>query len=514
MRYIYKSKPYAHQEKAFELSAEKECFAFLMEQGTGKTKPTIDTAAYLFETGKIDAVVIAAPNGVHRKWFVEDFPLSMPDRIPVQVCVWKAQSAPILRQFEALVSIPLSTRCLRVFMVNIETLSTRNGEAMIKRFLDAYRCLFVIDESGRIKNPGTKRTDAVVDLGGYASYRRILNGLPVSKSPFDLFSQFQFLDPSILGKSYIAFKARHADFYPPSSGIIKSLLAKNPVVQKVLAANPNANVSRWAPQIVITDAAGNPKYKNLDRLKAQIAPYSFRVTKKECLDLPDKVYTTRFFEMTQKQRAIYDDIDEKLRAEINDELYIVKHQLTKKLRLQQITSGFMGTEPDVEPVTICVTPEENPRLMLLKDTLKDLDGSVIIWARFRKEIEWIKAMLGDDCVTYYGGTDPRDKAANLDAFKSGRVKYLAGTAASGGIGHNFTIAHECVYYSNTFDYDQRAQSEDRQHRIGQTHKVTYYDLQAEMSVDQDIVASLRAKQDLGDYMMGKSSVNFASILLS
>ena len=511
MDYVYKSKPYEHQDKVFRLSADKECFAFLMEQGTGKTKPTIDTAAYLYETNKIDGLVIAAPNGVHRKWFVEDFPLSMPDRIPVKVCVWKAQSAPVLRNFESLLMIPRSTKCLRVFMINIEALSTKKGVELVKRFLTTYRCLFVIDESGRIKNPGTNRTDAVVQLGALAPYRRILNGLPVSKSPFDLFSQFQFLDPKILGPSFFAFKARHAEFYPPNSGIIKAILAKNPKVQQILAKNPNANVTRFAPQIVVTDALGRPKYKQLERLKDQIAPYSFRVTKAQCLDLPEKVYTTRFFEMTDKQRAIYEDVEENSRATIDDDLYFIQHQLTKKLRLQQITSGFMGTEPNEEPKEICVAPEENPRLMLLKDTLEDLYGSVIIWARFRKEIEWIARMLGEDCVTYYGGTDTKDKPVNLEKFKSGDCRYLVGTAASGGIGHNFTIANYCVYYSNTFDYEQRAQSEDRQHRIGQTNKVTYFDLQAENSVDQDIVASLRAKQDLGDYMMGKKA-DYATVL--
>lgn len=511
MQYVYKSSPYAHQKQVFELSAERSFFAFLMEQGTGKTKPAIDTAAYLYESGEIEGFVIAAPNGVHTKWLREDFPLSMPDRITVSAVAWKAQSAPIIRKFDALLSV--KDKRLKVFLINIEALSTKTGVSLVERFLTTFDSLFVLDESGYVKNPESKRTQAAVNLGAHAPYRRILNGLPVSKSPFDLFAQFQFLDPAILGPSFIAFKSRHADFYPPNSALIKAIVMKNPVAARMLQADPNANIARFAPKIVITDAAGNPKYKNLDRLKAQIAPHSFRVTKKECLDLPDKVYTTRFFEMTPKQRAIYDSVDQNLRAEINDELYIIKHRLTVSLRLQQITSGFMGTEPDTEPVNICLTPEDNPRLMLLKQTLDELgDDSVIIWARFKKEIEWICRMLGDKAVAYYGDIDSATKQANLDEFKSGRKQYLVGTAASGGIGHNFTIAHYCIYYSNTFDYSQRAQSEDRQHRIGQAYKVTYFDLQADDSIDQDVVSSLRSKQDLGNYMMGRKQEHFASAL--
>lgn len=513
MQYVHKSKPFAHQAEVFELSAEAEYFAFLMEQGTGKTKPTIDTAAYLYERGLIEAFCIAAPNGVHRKWLIEDFPLSMPDRIEVSACVWKSSSVPVMRQYEKLLAIPKSVKRLRVFMVNIEALSSKKGCELVRRFLQTYRTFFTIDESGRIKNPDSQRTEAAVQLGEYAPYRRILNGLPVSKSPFDLFSQFQFLSPSILGPSYLAFKTRHADFYPPSSGLIQSIIKNNPKVQKILAANPNANVNWAAPKIVIVGADGKPKYKNLDRLKAQIAPYSYRKTKEECFDLPPKIYVPRFFEMGREQRAIYDSVDQNLRAEINGDLYIVKHKLTKQLRLQQITSGFMGNEPDQEPVNICVAPEDNPRLMCLKDTMKDLDGSVIIWARFKKEIEWILNLLGDDCVPYYGDVHYKDKERHLEDFKAGRKRYLAGTAASGGIGHNFTIARFCIYYSNTFDYEQRAQSEDRQHRYGQEFKVTYFDFQAEDSVDQDIAQSLINKQDLGDYMMGRKRVDFSSLLL-
>lgn len=502
-QYVFKSKPFEHQESVFETSAEREYYAFLMEQGTGKTKPTIDTGAYLYESGKIDGMIVAAPNGVHRKWLIEDIPLSLPDRIPFRAVVWKAQSAPIKRAFDNLL---LAENCFRIFLINTEALSHKSGADLVKAFLKKYRTYFAIDESGRIKNPGSQRTDEIVNLGGLAKYRRILNGLPVSKSPFDLYAQFQFLDPAILGTSFVAFKSRYGEFHQINKGpdgkyvdgLIQSIMSKNPRIRR-------------APMIEQTDAHGNKKYKNLEKLKLIIAPHSFRITKEECFDLPPKIYESRYFKMTADQRRIYDSIDQDLRAEINGEMHIIDHALTKQLRLQQITSGFMGTG-ESEPVAVCIDDTENPRLQLLKDTLQDIDGSVNIWCRFKEEVRKIKAMLGDKAVTYYGETTDPD--ANLRLFKSGQVPYMVGTASKGGIGHNFTVAATAIYYSNTFDYEHRAQSEDRNHRYGidtsKVQRVLYIDLQAEESVDQDIVASMKMKKDLGDYMMGKRTTLVAA----
>lgn len=496
MLFPSKTLPFAHQQEAFELSADREAFAFLMEQGTGKSLPTAATVAYLYMTGKINGWVLAAPNGLHRKWMIEDIPMSLPDNIPRKIVCWQNSSAPVLRAFNRM--IDSDDKVLNIFLINVEALSTVKGEELVKRFLQAHVGIFTIDESGRIKNPESKRTEKIVNLGAVADYRRILNGLPVSKSPFDLFSQFQFLDPRILGTSYFAFKNRHATFYEKDHPFIKNLMAK----QARLTGRPSNRV----PQIVAEDAQGNKLYKQLEKLKTQIAPYSYRKTKDECFDLPPKVYDTRFFQMTAKQRSHYDDVKENQRTVLDSELIIIQHKLSVQLRLQQITSGFMGITGEIEPRTICVAPEDNPRLMLLVDTLEDLDGSVIIWARFKPEVAMIKKVLGEKAVTWYGDTSATDKPENERAFKAGEVPYMIATASSGGIGRNWQIAGTSIYYSNSFDFEHRAQSEDRNHRYGVAEgreKVLYIDLQAEDSVDQDIVASLRQKKDLGEYMMNK-----------
>ena len=67
MHYKYKSKPFAHQKKALEMSWDKEVFAYFMEMGTGKSKVLIDNIAMLYNAGKINGALIVAPKGVYKR---------------------------------------------------------------------------------------------------------------------------------------------------------------------------------------------------------------------------------------------------------------------------------------------------------------------------------------------------------------------------------------------------------------------------------------------------------------
>ena len=74
MHYKYKSKPFAHQKKALEMSWDKEVFAYFMEMGTGKSKVLIDNIAMLYNAGKINGALIVAPKGVYKNWFDQEIP--------------------------------------------------------------------------------------------------------------------------------------------------------------------------------------------------------------------------------------------------------------------------------------------------------------------------------------------------------------------------------------------------------------------------------------------------------
>lgn len=483
--YVFKTQPFPHQEECFNRSKDMEVFAILFEQGAGKSKVIVDTAAYLYGLGRIEALVVVAPNGVHKKWLREDFPFSFPDYCEFRGAAYEAGSKKALQACENLYRQGSE---LRVLCVNVEAFSHKSGVEFLKRFLQTFDCMLVVDESSRIKNPDAVRTKNLCKLGDLAKYKRILTGTPVTNSPFDYYSQFMFLDRDIFGCSFFTFKAEYAEMLSADDRLMQAIMRKSG--------------ARFAPQVVAKDfITGKPMYRNLDKLKEIISPFSMRVTKDEAnLHLPPKIYQKRYCKLAKDQRALYDALVEDQKAEFGDSTLTVLHKMTLTLRRQQITSGFFPTD-DRTVKQLFEKPEDNPRIQCLLDTIEDLDGPIIIWCRFQEEIRQICKVLGDQAVAYYGEVDGKTRQENMEAFKRGEKRFFVGNAVVGGIGLNLTISAAVIYYSNTFSYEDRKQSEDRVHRIGQEKdSVLYVDIQAEETVDEEIVSALLSKEDLATFM--------------
>jgi hypothetical protein len=173
----FKTKPYDHQLEAFNLSSELESFALLMEQGTGKTKVIIDTAAHLFGLGRIDAVLVVAPNGVHRNWIHNELPVHHPDWAPHIATYWSSMPTKAERKALENLSDPKFVG-LRWLSLNVEAFSSEKGRKMAENWLRTHKVLFVVDESSRIKTPTAQRTKNILKLAKLAPYRRIMTGTP------------------------------------------------------------------------------------------------------------------------------------------------------------------------------------------------------------------------------------------------------------------------------------------------------------------------------------------------
>jgi hypothetical protein len=360
---------------------------------------------------------------------------------------------------------------------------------MAESWLRTHKVMFVVDESSRIKTPTAARTKNLLKLAQLAPYRRIMTGTPVTQAPTDVFSQFLFLDEHILRtSSFFAFKAEYSELLPPGHGLMRHITARTN--------------SRFTPQVVALDKQGRPIWKNLDKLQALIAPHSYRKLKVECLDLPPKVYQRIYHELDPKQETAYKLIKEKLRAELDNGEMKVLTKLESILRLQQVVGGHQ-----VDGTSFFENPEKNPRIRCLMDTLEDIQGGVIIWARFVAEIKEIEAVLKstygeDSTVTYFGEVSNQDRVLAVDRFQSKEARFFVGQPHSGGIGLTLTAATTVIYYSNDYSLETRLQSEDRAHRIGQAQTVTYLDVEALGTVDKAIVSALRNKQDIASLVTG------------
>ena len=471
MHYKFKSKPFAHQLKALEMSWDKKVFAYFMEMGTGKSKVLIDNIAMLYDKGKINGGLIIAPKGVYKTWMDEQIPDHLPDHIEKEVVLWESNGGK--KKQEELNKLFKSSDDLHILIMNVEALSTKNGKTFAAKFLSCHECMMAVDESTTIKNPGAIRTKTILDLGANVKYKRILTGSPVTKSPLDLFTQCYFLDPWLLEqRSYYSFKTRYA--------ITKQI-----------------NVSGRRVEIV----AG---YRNLPELSNQLKPFSFRCLKDDCLDLPEKTYMKRIIQLTPEQQKVYDQMKKMALAELNGKLTTTATVITQLMRLQQITAGhFKSDDGSVQKI-------KNNRLNELLDVLSEMEGKAVIWAHWRHDIEIIvealKKEYGDNSVvTYFGdtSTDDRQKAIRSIQDKDSPVRFIVGTPQTGGYGITLTGASTMIYYSNGYDLEKRQQSEARIDRIGQVRNMTYIDIIAEKTIDEKIVTALRNKVNIASQVMGE-----------
>lgn len=513
MIYNFKMKPFKHQLDYFRRFKDAKTAAILAEMGTGKTKMLIDNICYLYDQGKIDSALVIAPKGVYRNWTDKELPEHMANHVDWLSAAW--DSTPKKEDKLKLEKIMEFSERMRVFVMNVEALSTKSGVIAAQKFLQTTRStMMVVDESTCIKNPSSMRTKAITKIARrYTQYRRIMSGEPAANSPLNLYAQFDFLDPEILGYStFTSFRRQFAV-----------------VVQRTTSNNMKYD------QVV--------GHQNIDHLHALISPHSFIVKKSDCLDLPEKIYQTIDVEMGPMQKRAYaqmrdlaiiclgsltqvEDSSPSMEDMLNGDSFNALQEMdvekpsiasfgptvtatmviTQLLRLHQVSCGFMTTDSDETTAATTVEfDERNDRMETMVETLKSHEGKAIIWATYRHSIRSIvkrlKAEFGDDStVHFYGETSTDDRAYAKKVFQDPEspVRFFVGNPSTAGYGITLTQADLVIYYANSYDLEKRGQSEDRAHRIGQKKNVLYIDLVARGTVDEKILKTLKAKKQLSD----------------
>lgn len=485
--YEYKTKPYDHQRQGFLLSRDMENFAFLCEMGTGKSKMLIDTAAYLYSKKKINCLLIIAPNGVHRNWTSIEIPAHMPDWCKTSMDFYSAKHGK--RRMAKFWQSYSQDGVLTIVAFNIEAFTSNRAKEAIEKIIAEKVCLIVLDESTTIKNPSAVRTKFINKLVKPHPYKRIANGAPITKGIQDLYSQFGFLSNNIIGyDSFTAFKKQYCE----------------EVSVPIDYSDPN---SKTYKKIV--------DYKNIDELIEKIDPYSFRVTKKDCLDLPDKIYKLWPVELTEIQKRAYIELKNEYITKIESDIIEAEISLVRIMRLQQIICGwYPGEDGELKPI-----PGGNPRMEALEAICKEVEENgekAIIWARFKNDIYEIEKLLGDKAVSYHGDINEEDRETAKEHFQQDdSILYMIGmlSSNSGAVrGHTLTAASVTIYYSNIFDLDPRSQSEDRMHRIGIGDKALYIDLMALGTIDRKIISALKHKKSIADLVTGDGPSGFLDFI--
>ena len=359
--------------------------------------------------------------------------------------------------------------------MNVEALSHPSGKKWLeyKLLKHGMRSMIILDESTAIKNLKASRTKAIIKLGQLARYKRILTGSPITKSPLDLFAQCAFLDKKLLGyDNFTVFKSRYAVMF---------------------------SIERGGYNIQI------PKYYvNLEELEYKLKNFSYRVRKKDCLDLPEKMYVQRYVDLPDEQRKAYEQLKITALMTLQDAEVSYNNKLTELLKLQQVANGFVKTnEGDI------VDFKTNAKLKELMSIIEETQDKCIIWANYVHNIEGIKKKLAetygaDSVVSIYGkdSVDVRNQAVEKFQNKE-ECRFLIGNPTVGGYGLTLTAAKYVIYFSNSYNLEVRQQSEDRAHRIGQKSQVTYIDIICRDTIDEMVLHNLENKIELSARTLGE-----------
>lgn len=476
----------------FERTRDEVAWGLFLDMGCGKSKIFIDSAVYAYSQGKINAIFLLAPKGVYGNWSdpgMGQFVTHMSEEVLARTKIFKWKENHATKKFQESFQEFLHTdqEDLAIFVMNCEALTSKAAVGAAVAFLKSRQVYMGVDEATFIKTPTAQVTQKVIKLGRGAKFRRALTGTPVTNSPLDVYSLYEYLNPTILGfSSFFAFRARYA------------------ILQRQQIGKRSIMMIRG--------------YQRQEELKERMLQGCVIMKKEDCLDLPSKVFETRDVQLSPKQRRLYESMRLQSIAELEGAGQVTAPlALTKLLRLHQITLGFITTEDETGFTQEHeIDPNGGPRATELLRIIEELGEheKVIIWANYTNNINTIEKLLkaryeghGSNARVvgvYNGATAQEDREDIVRRFqdKSDPLRFFVGHTRTGGFGLTLTQSANTIYYSNNFSLETRLQSEDRNHRIGQDRSVTYVDLRAPGTIDDKIVRVLQGKKEIAEELTG------------
>lgn len=465
-----KAKPYLHQQQAFDFVCEKfgllpslsnrsRGVALLMEMGCGKTIVSVAISGILYQFGLINRVVVVAPLSIVDVWNEEYEKFAA---FPYTLTVLQGSSAKKKEQLKK-----QSRDGLEIVVVNYES------AWRLEKKLMAYDAdLIIADEAHKLKEARTAQSKAMHHLGDRAQYKLLLTGTVITNRELDVFSQYRYLNRQIFGDSFYAFRNRYFDMVGYGNHI--------PRFRKMMT---------------------NDFLQSMHSI-------AFRVTKAECLDLPEITEEVRTVELEPKAMKIYTELEKESYTELANSEVSAVNVLTKLLRLSQVTGGHLtDDEGDTNPVS---TAKVNALSDILDSAMEE-DKKVVVMARFVPELNDIQALLQKKKIGYAvvrGGV--KNRADEISRFQNDAdCRVFVGQIAAAGLGITLTAASTMVFCSLDYSMSNFEQAKARIHRVSQSNNCHYIYLIAKDTVDRKVLRSLRNKGNLArtlvdDYRKGRN----------
>jgi SNF2 family DNA or RNA helicase len=318
--------------------------------------------------------------------------------------------------------------------------------------------LIIADESHRLKAPGGKASLAFKRLRSHARYRLALTGTPLPHSPLDAYAQFRFLNHTIFGPSFAAFRQKYA----------------------VMGGFQRKQVTG---------------FQHLDELEALMRTITFRLSK-DVLDLPPETHMTYVCELSPEALRVYRDLEEDFIAEVRDGRVTAANAMVKLLRLQQVAGGWVKTD-DGQYRRV-----DSAKQNLLADTFEDIGAGepVVVFCRFHADLNAVHEAAKTAGFQSLELSGRRDE---LKRWQSGEAQVLAVQISAGGVGVDLTRARYSIYYSLSFSLGEYDQALSRVHRPGQTLPVEHIHLVARNTVDRKIMRALEKRAEVVEAVLAE-----------
>lgn len=521
--------PYKHQEVALQRYRHSSEIPLFFDPGTGKTRTSLLIAKAKFEQGDIDAVLVIAPNGVHKQWALEEIPKWISD---VDTTVQWKKNKPLFFVEEK----------LNIVCTNIEQFSTKTRYLDFVNWVNAHRTMIILDEATRIKNPKAIRTQrllyefnqvvrrgkTILSSEPKTVARAILTGTPVTNGPFDVWPMFEFLRPGYFGVNWFGFQNKYGMFHAIQvKGRVTRILINEEAWTQIKActsfemANALYGVSLGTYDTIMQQDHYEGPFRRVDELRDKMLEIAMFVKIEDCIDMPDRTYNRKLLDMSSEQARVYKELEKYFITMYKDEKVEAKSKLTAYIRLQQIASGFVSSEQlpvdeleDPPPNKITWfddLPKMDQLLCDVEETVGSVDnptGQVIIVCHFSAEAERIFDSLehaGYHCCLQTGWK----KVGSLEAFKAKKYPILVANIRVISMGFNLQEhCHHMIFYSNTFSLEDRIQVEARIYRAGQKSTCIYLDYVMKDTIDMKVYAALKQKKQLADYIRDTSVQEF------
>ncbi len=529
-----KPRAFQHQETAFNKLKSLDYGALFADMGTGKTRIAIDWFEYKHILNAANRVIVVGPFDVVTQWGESE----LRTHCSVHYNFHQYKNLKTKKYLRTLDGFIMSTRAndsMHILGIHFETFASPKGLEIVSQFLGSdpkNPPVILIDESSRIKNPSAKSVKAITSLRKLypTSFRMIMSGTPASKSPVDLWSQFDFLTHNYFNCGYVVFKNLHTvrtqkklqvkgrlisvetELDRVTYDKIKTIIKRNTVDGKLQPDVPAMVQAKFAISEgdfwFIVNSSEFQRFKNMDKLQEKIAPVTYAVKRADCIDIPPKIYKRIECPLSAAQKKLIKELRQYSATVYEQEMLTVEVKALIGLRILQICGGNFShlTDLEGEYATKPIKGANSKLNYLMGDVPEIGEQQFIVCAVYTPEVKLIHKKLSTVASVglLYGDTPKPVRAQTIEDFKAGHIQGLVMNPYVGGYGLNLQVATVQYWYSRNYRTEVRLQAEDRIHRIGTVQSPVYKDLISDIQFEHDVLDVLQEGKAINDIFVNKS----------